>query len=159
MPRYIRRDDYECSVVNQRVTVAILTGDVQPGLPQADQMRHCNFAHVCGKFGDPPLLSRFSSAERIGCPYHDNLNTSVKPASSINGSPAPMPAPRVRARATTRFVSASASLISGRNKLLSRVLKEKAPGLPGGPLGPSDHDVLRPAYWLRIGSSTFIPDK
>jgi hypothetical protein len=86
MPRYIRRDDYECSVVNQRVTVAILTGDVQPGLPQADQMRHCNFAHVCGKFGDPPLLSRFSSAERIGCPYHDNLNTSVKPASSINGS-------------------------------------------------------------------------
>jgi hypothetical protein len=79
MPRYIRRDDYECSVVNQPVTVAILTGDAQPGLPQADQMRHCNFAHVCGKFGDPPLLSRFSSAERTGCPYHDDLNTSVKP--------------------------------------------------------------------------------
>ena len=26
MTRYIRRDNYECSVVNQPVTVAVLTG-------------------------------------------------------------------------------------------------------------------------------------
>jgi hypothetical protein len=76
MTRYIRRDNYECSVVNQPVTVAVLTG-AQASLPQADQMRNCNFAHVCGKFGDPPLLSRFSSPGRTGCPYHDNLNTSA----------------------------------------------------------------------------------
>jgi hypothetical protein len=68
--------NYECSVVNQAVTVAVLTG-AQANLPQADQMRNCNFAHVCGKFGDPPLLSRFSSPGRTGCPYHDNLNTSA----------------------------------------------------------------------------------
>jgi hypothetical protein len=77
MPRYIRRDNYECSVINQPVTVAVLTGALA-GLPQADQMRHCNFAHVCGKFGDPPVLSRFSSPGPTGCPYHDSLNTSVK---------------------------------------------------------------------------------
>jgi hypothetical protein len=79
MTRHIRRDDYECSVVNQRVTVAVLTG-AQAGLPpQPDQMRNCNFSHVCKKFGDPPLLSSFSSPGRTGCPYHDSLNTSVKP--------------------------------------------------------------------------------
>jgi hypothetical protein len=78
MPRHIRRDHYECSVVNERVTVAVLTG-AEVGPPQADQMRNCNFAHVCGKFGDPPLLSRFSSPGQTGCPYHDNLETSVKP--------------------------------------------------------------------------------
>jgi hypothetical protein len=76
MTGYIRRDHYECAVVNQRVTVAVLAV-AQAGLPPADQMRNCNFAHVCGKFGDPPLLSRFSSPGQTGCPYHDNLNTSV----------------------------------------------------------------------------------
>jgi hypothetical protein len=76
MTRHIRRVNYECSVVNQRVTVAVLTG-AEAGSPQADQMRNCNFSHVCGKFGDPPLLSRFSSPGQTGCPYHDNLYTSV----------------------------------------------------------------------------------
>jgi len=76
MTRYIRRDDYECSVVNQAVTVAVLTG-AQAGLPpQPDQMRNCNFSHVCKKFGDPPSMSRFTSPGLTGCPYHDNLNTS-----------------------------------------------------------------------------------
>jgi hypothetical protein len=78
MTRYIRRDNYECSVLNRPVTVAVLTG-AQAGLPPADQMRNCNFAHLCGKFGDPPLLSRFPSPGPTGCPYHDNLNTGVKP--------------------------------------------------------------------------------
>jgi hypothetical protein len=77
MPRYIRRNNYECSVVNQPVKVAVLTG-AQAGLAQADQMRNCNFTHVCGKFGGPPLLARFSSSGPTGCRYHDNLNTSVK---------------------------------------------------------------------------------
>jgi hypothetical protein len=79
MTRYIRRDNYECAVVNQPVTVAVLTG-AQAGLPpQPDQMRNCNFSHVCKKFGDPPSMSRFTSLGPTGCPYHDSLNTSVKP--------------------------------------------------------------------------------
>ena len=79
MTRYIRRDNYECSVVNQSVTVGVLTG-AQAGLPlQPDQMRNCNFSHVCGKFGDPPSMSRFTSPGPTGCPYHDNLDSSVKP--------------------------------------------------------------------------------
>jgi hypothetical protein len=66
------RVNYNCSVVNQPVTVLVLKADI------ALQMKGCTSAHVCKRFGDPPTPAAFSSPLPNGCPYYDSLGTSVK---------------------------------------------------------------------------------
>ena len=72
MTSSVQFDNYDCTVVGRPVTVAVLKVAL-PGRPPVVQLKDCNAAGVCKRFGYPPSPRRFLSAEPSGCPYHDGL--------------------------------------------------------------------------------------
>jgi hypothetical protein len=77
MTSSVQFENYNCTVVGRSVTVAVLKVAL-PGLRPVVQLKDCNGARVCKRFGYPPSPGRFSSPVWSGCPYHDGLHAAIR---------------------------------------------------------------------------------